>query len=68
VGGMAAICDPWLVVHECGRFNMGVGKVSMNSCEVGFNRTKCFLTFKITWIRSLHLLITYFDISPKTPF
>jgi hypothetical protein len=32
----------------------------MNNCEVGFNRTHFFLTFKITWIRSVHLLIIYF--------
>lgn len=37
-----------------------------NNCEVGFNRTKCFLPFKITWSRSLHKLIAYFGVSPKT--
>lgn len=31
----------------------------VNNCEVGFNRTHFFL-IKITWSRSVHLLIIYF--------
>lgn len=66
VGGTRlVICDPWLLVRVLGRCNIGFVKCG-NNCEVGCNRTKRFLPFKLTWSRSLHLLITYFDVSPTT--